>query len=84
MRNSIPEVGANIAIGPHFHPSRGRATPVCRIKYDGRQWVMVPWGPGISGMLVFMNAWPEDKHTHIRITSIQPTGKGAYADPVTL
>lgn len=83
MRNSIPEVGTLIPIVTDWiSRSRDRETPMCRIKYEVKQWVMVPWGPLTRGMLIFLNTWPEPKHTHIRITAIQPTGKGAYADPV--
>lgn len=89
MKHSIPEVGTMIPILPDMvRGSRERGTnrdgktPVCRIKYDGRQWNMVPWGP-TSGMLVFLRSWPTEQQKYIRITAIQPTGKAAYADPAS-
>jgi hypothetical protein len=84
MKNSIPEVGTLIEIQPDMiSMSRDRQTPVCRIKYDGKRWNMVAWGPQ-TGMLVFLKTRPTEQHKFIRITAIQPTGKAAYADPASV
>jgi hypothetical protein len=89
--NAIPSVGTVIPIEERAVVlSRDQKTHVCRIKYKAETgtWSMVPartnsQGALINhGLLVFLNSRLDKKATHIRITSIQPTGKGAYADPV--
>jgi hypothetical protein len=91
--NSIPAVGTEIPIEPKaLVMSRDSRTQVCRIKYqvDSSRWAMVPARTdrrGIlvnHGLLVFLNANASAQSTHIRITSIQKTGKGVYADPVRI
>lgn len=90
MQNSVPAVGTQVPIVEgSLVLSRDQRTQVCRIKYleDSGVWVMVPArlnrrGTLINhGLLVFMNKQATDSATHIRITAIQPTGKGAYASP---
>lgn len=90
MLNSVPAVGTQIPIVEgSLVLSRDQRTQVCRIKYlqDSGNWVMVPartnrQGSLINhGLLVFLNSPATESTTHIRITAIQPTGKGAYANP---
>ena len=91
--NSIPAVGTLIPIeGRAIVLSRDQRTHVCRIKYveEENRWTMVPAklnrrGALINhGLLIFLSAQISGLHTHIKITSIQPSGKGAYAEPVQL
>lgn len=91
--NSVPAVGTSIPIEDRsIVLSRDQRTHVCRIKYltDEWRWVMVPAktnrrGALINhGLLVFLNRQAAESDTHIVITSIQPTGKGVYAEPVQL
>jgi hypothetical protein len=93
MQNSVPAVGTEIPIVEgSLVLSRDQRTQVCRIKYqkDSEDWVMVParlnrHGSLINhGLLVFLNSQATASNTHIRITAIQPTGKGAYASPATV
>lgn len=84
MKNSIPPIGTEI----RFHPedttaSRDGRTAFCRIKFDEslQSWVIVPQEVP-RGLMVFLNEIPDTTHKFLRITKIQPTGKGVYADPV--
>jgi hypothetical protein len=81
MKNTVPPIGAEI----RFHLedltlSRDQRTYVCRIKYDQALhcWLISPE----RGLLVFLNDKPEPQDNYLRITKIQPTGQGVYADPV--
>jgi hypothetical protein len=91
--NSVPAVGTSIPIEDRsIVLSRDQRTHVCRIKYlnEESRWIMVPArvnkrGALINhGLLVFLKKQAAESDTHIRITSIQPSGKGAYAEPVQL
>jgi len=93
LNNSVPAVGTSIPIEVRaIVLSRDQRTHVCRIKYLNEEscWTMVPaklnrHGALINhGLLVFLNKQVSGSDTHIRITSIQPTGKGVYAEPVQL
>lgn len=91
MQNSVPAVGTEIPIVEgSLVLSRDQRTQMCRIKYlkDSGVWTMVPartnrHGHLVNhGLLVFMTKQATESATHIRIASIQPTGKGVYAYPV--
>lgn len=81
MKNSIPSVGTEVRITHEdFTLSRDKRTHFCRIKFDDstRAWTTVP----ARGLLVFLTKPLTKEDTHMRITAILPTGKGAYAEPV--
>jgi hypothetical protein len=62
---------------------RDGKTAFARIRFDERAetWSMVPVDS--SGLLSFLIDNPHAHHTHIRITSIQPTGTAVYAEPIS-
>jgi hypothetical protein len=85
MKNTIPPIGTEILCSAQdITISRDGRTPVCRIKFDehDQTWAMVPTEV-TRGLLVFLTRPFLKQHNRIRITMIQPTGRGAYADPVT-
>jgi hypothetical protein len=80
----LPPIGTEIAFEPtDVTMSKDQRTHVCRVRYDEKsdEWKSVP-ANNPRGMIVFLNDAPSGA-THLRISKIQPTGKGAYADPVT-
>jgi hypothetical protein len=82
----IPPVGTLVAIQEgDTVVSADEHTHICRIVYSEKeqQWVSNP-ADVRRGFIVFLNDEPTMKTTHIRISAIQPTGKGAWADPVAL
>lgn len=86
MKNTIPPVGTEVVFGRGDTVVSRDGTHVCRIHYDTSvaTWIIVP--PSVNrGLLVFLSETPDwTVHTRFRITSIQPTGKGVYAEPVSL
>ncbi len=98
MKNLIPSVGVRVPFTDgQVILSKDQITYMCRITYDEstEDWVIASvlnpgqkyWTPITKsrriGLVVFLNDKPHPSDTHIEITAIQPTGKGAYADPVS-
>lgn len=98
MKNLIPSIGVRVPFTDgQIILSKDQTTYMCRITYDelSEEWViasvLIPgqkyWTPITKsrriGLVVFLNDKPVSTDTHIEITAIQATGKGAYADTIT-
>lgn len=96
QHSQVPVVGTTISIKPEdIALSDDGVRFVCRILYDqdSNQWVIASrwdatikkWVPVTKhrriGMFVFLNDKPTDADQLIRISAIQPTGRGAFGDP---
>jgi hypothetical protein len=97
MRNLVPPLGTMVPVSSEDAClSADGTTYVIRITYDEstEQWVIASrfnavikrWVPigklKRLGFIVFLNDRLDTKDTHVRISSIQRTGKGAYGDAV--
>jgi hypothetical protein len=96
QRSMIPVVGTVIHFQPEdVTLSADGVNYVCRITYDedAEKWIIASrWNAHFKkwvsltksrriGMFVFLNSKPEAGDNVIRVTAIQPTGRGAYGDP---
>jgi hypothetical protein len=96
QQSLVPVVGTIVHFQPEdVSLSDDGVNYVCRIAYDAAadKWIIASrWNTDIKkwmpltrsrrvGMFVFLNEKPDPADTVIRITAIQPTGRGAYGDP---
>ena len=97
MKNLVPSIGTMVPIrAGDASLSKDDKTYMCRITFDepSNSWVIASrfnattgrWQPATKhkrlGFIVFLNDKPDPTDTHVRISSIQPTGQGAYGDSV--
>jgi len=83
MKNIIPSVGTEIPIAEGDTVIGRDRSHICRIRYEGGAWTIVP--PAVDrGLLVFIRPDPNFRiHNRIRISEIQRSGRGVYAEPVS-
>jgi hypothetical protein len=96
QHSQVPVVGTTIRIKPEdIALSDDGVRFVCRILYDQEtnQWIIASrWDTAIKkwvpvtkhrriGMFVFLNDKPTAADQVVRISAIQPTGRGAFGDP---
>lgn len=98
-KNLVPSIGTTVRFcSRDVSLSKDQVTYVCRITFDEQlnDWVIASrfneangrWLPITKlrriGMIVLLNDKPGSEDTHIKITAIQKTGKGAFGDPIQI
>ncbi len=84
MKNVIPEIGTDIPIEERQVTRSRDKSYVCRIRFETGRWKVTD--PETNrGLLVFLRPDPDfTVHSHIRITEIQRSGRGVYAQPIAV